>query len=94
MTAKSNISHLPIWKDGATPAERFSEFEAMARQYPDRFGKIVVLYEETLADGRTILRRFSDHCTTNELIGLLGIAKVEIIQDSRTQEPTDVQPAA
>lgn len=85
MTA-SNISYLPIWKDGATPAERFSEFEAMARKRPERFGKIVVLYEETLADGRTVLRRFSDHCTTNELIGLLGIAKVEIILESKTPD--------
>lgn len=47
----SNISALPIWKKGSTPAEWLQEMAAMALQHPDRFGRIVVIYEKVSDKG-------------------------------------------
>lgn len=79
----SKIDFLPVWKKDATPAERFSEMEAIARKYPERFGKIAIVYEETLPSGLTRIRQISNGCTTNELIGILELGKLQVIEDTR-----------
>lgn len=78
----SKIDYLPIWKKDATPAERFSELEAMAMKYPERFAKIAVVYEETLPNGCTVIRQASNACSTTELIGLLELGKIQVIRDT------------
>lgn len=81
MTA--SVSYLPIWKAGATPEERFLELAMIAQKHPERFAKMVLVYEETVPSGRTLLRFLKDGMTTNEVVGLLQIASVDIIEDSR-----------
>jgi hypothetical protein len=75
----ASIDYLPIWKEGATPEERFLELAHMARKSPGRFAKMVVVYEETLPNGNTLVRDITDGCTTNEVLGLLELGKVRII---------------
>jgi len=81
---KDNVDYLPIWKKGASADDRFMELALIARKHPERFKKIAVAYEETLANGCTVLRTVSDGCNTNELIGILELAKLKVIEDTRS----------
>lgn len=82
MTATIDI--LPIWKKGATGEEFLLECAAMARKWPERCGKLVILMEETMPNGHTKLRTYSRGATLNELIGLLTIAQHDEIDNSRS----------
>ena len=73
MTASIDI--LPIWKKNATSEEFLSECAAMARKWPERSGKVVVIMEETMPNGHTVLRIYSQGATLNERIGLMTIAQ-------------------
>lgn len=81
----SDVDYLPVWKRGATATERFDELAMVAKKHPERFGKIAVVYEETLPNKHTVIRSISAHCSTNELVGILTIAIKDIIEDSRTR---------
>lgn len=78
-----NIAILPFWKRNATPAEHFAELQMLARKHPERFGKVAVVYEETLPNGCTKIRQISNGCNTNELIGILELGKLQVIEDTR-----------
>lgn len=80
---KDNMSYLPIWKEGATAEERFFELSMMARKNPERFKKVVVVFEETRPNGCTVLRYMSDHLTTNELLGIFVVAQTKVLEDTR-----------
>jgi len=80
---KDNVEYLDVWKQNASAEDRFLELAMIARKHPERFGKIAVVYEETKADGRTHVRYISNGCSTNELIAILEIAKVQLIEDTR-----------
>ena len=47
----------------------------MARKWPERSGKVVVIMEETMPNGHTVLRIYSQGATLNERIGLMTIAQ-------------------
>ena len=80
---KDNVDYLPLWKKGATTAERFAELEMIARKHPERFGKLAIVYEETLPSKLTKIRQISNGCTTNELIGILELGKLQVVEDTR-----------
>ena len=79
---KDNIEYLPVWKQTESAEERFLELAMVARKHPERFGKIVVVYEETLPSERTVVRQISVGCTTNEVIGILEIGKMHVYEET------------
>lgn len=74
------IATLPIWKKDSTPAEWLHELAGMALERPERFGRMVIVLEETLPSGRTIMRYHSHGVETNtEVLGLLVVAQQEVL---------------
>ena len=84
----SKISYLPIWKAKATAEERFYELAMIAHEYPERFTKVVVVYQERLPrEGNwTATRQISAGCNTDEAIGILEQGKMEIYKWTREDE--------
>ena len=78
-----NIDYLPIWKKDSTPYEFLQELSMIARKHPERFAKVVILYEETLPNGNTLLHSNYKNVNTNELIGLLNIVQHDIMAATR-----------
>lgn len=74
----SNIALFPNWKRPATAAERFDELAAMARTQPQRFSRVLVVFEEDLPDNRSKVRWVSTTETAREELGMLCQAEHEI----------------
>jgi len=79
----ASIDYLPIWKKDSTAEEWFLEIAAVARKYPERFEKVCVIMQETLANGNTLDRNFSRGVRTTELLGMLELAKTDLIAFAR-----------
>lgn len=78
MTA--SISTLPVWKKDSTAAEWLQELAGLALEYPERWGRVVVIFEEFNAEGqpfklRNHTRGFS--CNT-DILGALTGAQLEL----------------
>lgn len=75
---------------GETPEARAEEFlqevATVARKYPDRFEKMIVMHEETLPSGRTVVRYATRGASLNELLGLIEIGKRRIIERAESDE--------
>ena len=71
-TSPSNVVSLPVWKCDATPEERFLELAQLAREDPERFKKMVVVWWG-VRDGKTTDNYVSTGCNVFEVIGLLGV---------------------
>lgn len=78
----SNIEPFPYYKVDASPDERLSELQAEALANPHKFAQMVCVYQETLPNNRTRVRYISSNCSTNELIGLLEVAKIQLYEDT------------
>lgn len=78
----NNLSVLPIWKKGATLAERLEEMASYARANPERFEKFVMAYQETLPNGNWKIRIMDYGCDLTAQIGLFEIGKMEAYKDS------------
>lgn len=76
---ESNLHILPVWKKGITAEEWFQDLALQARQYPERFQKMVLVYQVTKEDGRILTRYYCSALGTTELIGLLEIGKQEVL---------------
>lgn len=77
---KDNVDYLPIWKEGATAFDRFSELAMIARKHPERFAKIFVIYVEESDDKTsTKLNSISTNLNTHECIGLLWEAQYRLL---------------
>lgn len=82
MSADPKISYLPLWKKGATPEERLMEVVAIARNHPERFAKMAIIYAEDT--GSADMTRYAcNGMTTLELLGLLRLAEVEVLAATR-----------
>ena len=77
-----NLKLLPVWKQGASPADRFYELATIALKYPERFSKVAVIYEETLPNGNTQVRQISNGCDTTQLVGLLYLGIDRVLKDT------------
>jgi hypothetical protein len=82
-TAPDNVKLLPVWKKGSSLEEWFHEFAMLARQHPKRFGKMVIVYEETLPNGNTVLRTHS-HGAMNlcERMGVLQQGALDMYMEA------------
>ena len=78
----ASISTLPVWKKGSTAAEWLGELAAMALEHPERFARVVVVFEETNAERHPIkTRQFSYGITTNtDILGTIESAKLELFE--------------
>lgn len=76
------VKVLPIWRKGASAAERFAEFASYAIAEPQRFEKFVVAYEETLPNGNLKIRTFVHGAQLFEALGLFEAGKLELYKDS------------
>jgi hypothetical protein len=47
-----NVLILPVWKKGATAEEWFYDLALLARTHPERFSRMVLIYEEISEDGQ------------------------------------------
>ena len=76
----ATVSTLPIWKKNSTPAEWLQELAALAIENPERWARIVVIYEEINADGYPIrMRQFSRGIAcNNSILGTLVSAQMEL----------------
>lgn len=74
----AGISYLPIWKEGATAAERFSELAMIAAKHPERFSAVAVLYVEE-GEKSVRLRTITSGATTYEALGMLVDAQRRIL---------------
>ena len=77
----ASISTLPVWKKDSSPAEWLSEISALALQYPERFQRIVVIFEECDAGLPTKTRQHSYQIPCNtDILGALEAAKLELFE--------------
>lgn len=77
----ASIYVLPVWKKDATAAEWLQELAAMALANPERFARIVLVYEEIKSDNKSIARIQSFQIASNtEVLGLLELGKTETIE--------------
>ena len=74
----SKIAAIPVWKKNATAAERLQEVAMMALEKPERFVRVVILYEEITDDGIISRQAFSEGITTNEALGVIDAAKLDM----------------
>lgn len=71
----SVVDYLPVWKKNSTPEEWFMELASIARRHPERFGKVVVVFEEMTERGAAKYGYHCRNCKTLELLGLLVAGK-------------------
>lgn len=78
----ASISTLPVWKKDSTPAEWLAELAAMALEHPERWARVVVVFEKVNADNLSIqTRSLSYNIKSNtEIIGTLETAKLEVFE--------------
>jgi hypothetical protein len=77
------IAVLPVWKKGASAAERFEEFASYARAHPERFEQFVLCYRETTPNGRWKFRVHSFGCQSFlDGIGMFHMGAHETVTDS------------
>lgn len=76
----NKIALMPIWKKGATPEERLLEVAHMARENPERFSKMALIYAECDGEHATAIRYACNNTSNTELIGLLELGKIEIMK--------------
>jgi hypothetical protein len=81
MTASIDI--LPVWKKGASAHEWLQEVAAVALKYPERFGRAVVVFEETLPGQGVKVRTFvHGRSSVPQIVGLLHIAAANEIDEA------------
>lgn len=78
----ASISTLPVWKKDSTAAEWLGELAALAMEHPERWARIVVVFEETNAEKMPIrTKQYSYGIETNtDIMGTLATAQFELFE--------------
>lgn len=78
MTA--SISCLPVWKKDSTPAEWLGEMVGLALEHPERFSRVVVIYEEVDEQSRPVLLRSQSYGinSNTDMLGTLEHTKMDL----------------
>ena len=80
----ATISTLPVWKKDSTPAEWLQELAACALANPEKWGRIVVVFEKVDGTGSIETRSLSYNCETNTLkLGTLACAQLEVFDEMK-----------
>jgi hypothetical protein len=80
--SENNLSVLPIWKKGASLADRLEEMACYARAKPERFEKFVMAFVETLPNGNWKIRTMEHGCDLAQQVGLFELGKAEVYKES------------
>lgn len=85
-----DVTFLPVWKRGATAAERFEELAMYARKHPERFDKLLVLYVEQIPRPGyerplTQLRFIDAGCTTYDVMAICQDAMLSCWNETRVK---------
>lgn len=83
MNKSNTVVAFPQWKTNATAAERFDELAGVARERPERFKKLVVIYVEEGPTGNLLVRKLTDNLSTYEVIGLLHVVAHAIDEETK-----------
>lgn len=70
---------LPIWKKDSTAAEWLEEVAGLARQYPERFDRVVIVFEERGDSWRTRWHQ-RNYTANQDVLGTLECAKLEVYE--------------
>jgi hypothetical protein len=76
----NKVSYLPVWKEGATPHERFLELALIAQAHPERFQNVVVVYHEKMEDSKFRVRYITNGGSVLETLGLLELGKEKLLR--------------
>lgn len=79
-TESDNIRMLPVWKKGASAADFLKEVAFMAERHPERYSKVVVIFESDLTDKTTDTGYWCHNVSTTELMGLIEFGKDAILE--------------
>jgi hypothetical protein len=74
-----NLRILPVWKKGATAEDWFHDMAVIARKFPKRFNRMVLVYQEDLPDDRARNAYYCHNVDTTEAVGLIELGKAELI---------------
>lgn len=84
------VSTLPVWKRGATVAERLEELAGIAREFPERFDAFILVWRGTTQGGGWQIRtHYFDPQNPDtapyidKSTGLLELGKMKIYEDSK-----------
>lgn len=81
MTA--SIDYLPIWKKGAPAHERLYELAEIARKYPERFEKWVIVYCEDNAKVFKTRWMNGEGTSTSDSLGVLQAGLHTVWEETR-----------
>ena len=72
---------LPVWKKDSTAEEWFYDMAMLARKNPERFHRMVLIYEEMSPDGASSRNSYYCHgVSTTEAFGLIEIGKQKLYE--------------
>lgn len=88
MSPDNTVVEFPNWKTFATAEERFLELARIARRNPERFARMIVVYQEDLPKNEgqinppTLTRYIcgGEYINTSTALGLLELAKLELLR--------------
>lgn len=69
---------LPVWKRGSTAAEWLEELAGLAREHPERWARVVVVFEE--ADAADIRWHQRNYASNTDVMGTLQWAALEVFK--------------
>lgn len=80
-----SVEPLPVWNKRSTPAERLEELARLARLYPERYKRLLVIWQKDTDDGaiETAYVPAGPGIDTNVILGMLDLARVQIYQNVR-----------
>ena len=79
---KASIHTIDVWKKNSTAAEWLNELASLAMERPERWARIVVIFEKVNEDGAPIeTRQFSHGIVHNtDILGTIETAKLELFE--------------
>lgn len=79
----ASLDILPVWKKDSTEVEWLQEIASMALVHPARFGRCVIIAEETKANGNTMTRTYRRNCNITEAIGVVELGKMDLWESGK-----------
>lgn len=79
-----NVEYFPDWKKNASAVERLAEVDIMARKHPERFERMVIVWQGQ-RDGRFTTNHVTVNCDTVQALGVLELCKYDIQEFTRGQ---------
>jgi hypothetical protein len=82
----ANVELLPIWKKGATTAERLHELALLAEKKPELFDKWVLVYCEDNDQRFRIRYEQGENTRTSDCFAVLSAGAMHIFEHTRKEQ--------